>query len=614
MHKVTRSDQASGAQRKDRPKKRRQSFNPKTAEEDEKSFTSTSAKRLRSQYEIHVPEDGTLEYAIIDFFLVFSTLSTLVKCGNIINENGQESILSKVCNGKVDFKQCVKFGLGFKIQVECENCMPREILSCRKIGRSYEINRKFIFVMRILGLGLAGCKKFCGLMDISSSFLNASTYNFYVDKIHECVITVAESILLSAANQEKKLTCDENNVEDTTDVTVSGDGTWKKRGFASLYGVSTIIGYYSGKVIDVFIKSSYCKLCETWKKKLTTVEYEEWQEEHVQKNECRTNHQGPSGNMEVSSIVLMFQRSLEKFGLRYKNYIGDGDSKTYSGVLNAKPYGENFEINKKECVGHVQKRMGTRLRNLVNNTVEIEETKTGKTKRKKILSGKGKLTGKLIDKLTVYYGLAIRRNCDSAQKMKGAIWATYLHYNSTDKKPQHDKCPSGPESWCSWQRASAMNSLSSFQHDYDPLPSDVSSAIKPIYEELSKEELLERCVGGFTQNNNESVNQLIWKITPKILPAGSKIVDIAAYVAAGTYNEGIAALLLFMHGMDLKLGRNSHEYARKEDESRILAAEKKADAETREARVRRRQEQKDVLDLATAAGTLLYSAGIDDSM
>lgn len=71
MHKVTRSDQASGAQRKDRPKKRRQSFNPKTAEVDEKSFTSTSAKKLRSQDEIHVPEDGTLICHYRLFFLYF---------------------------------------------------------------------------------------------------------------------------------------------------------------------------------------------------------------------------------------------------------------------------------------------------------------------------------------------------------------------------------------------------------------------------------------------------------------------------------------------------------------------------------------------------------------
>ena len=49
-----------------------------------------------------------------------------------------------MCDGKVEFKQCVEFRLGFKIQMECENCKPRYILSCQNIGRSYEIKRKEI--------------------------------------------------------------------------------------------------------------------------------------------------------------------------------------------------------------------------------------------------------------------------------------------------------------------------------------------------------------------------------------------------------------------------------------------------------------------------------------
>ena len=158
-----------------------------------------------------------------------------------------------------------------------------------------------------------------------------------------------------------------------------------------------------------------------------------------------------------------------------------------------------------------------------------------------------------------------------------------------------------------------MNTLSSFKHDNDPLPSNVSSASKPIYEELGKEELFERCVGGIAQNNNESLNQLIWKITPKILPASSKIVDIAACVAAGTFSEGVSALLLFMHGMDLKLVRTSYKYARKEDEDCIIIAEKSWRWDSRRG-VLHRQEQKDALDIAAAAGSLLYVAGIDDSM
>ncbi|XP_063986122.1 uncharacterized protein LOC135167084 isoform X2 [Diachasmimorpha longicaudata] len=607
--KVSRSQITEGVRRKDRPKKRKQSFNPKNPEIDDNSFTSSSAKKLKGEDKQHVPEEATLQYSIIDFALVFSTLSSCVRCSNIIKSAGEEQF----CNGKIDFKQCSIFGLGFKLVVQCERCKPKYILSCQQIGRMYELNRRFIFVMRVLGLGLAGCKKFCGLMDISSSFLNQSTYDFYINKIHECITIVAEKLFSSAATEEKQMTSLTNNIEDTTDVTVSGDGTWKKRGFASLYGVSSLIGYQTGKVLDVIVKSSYCKLCESWKKKLDTAEFEEWKEEHIETDQCAANHTGASGNMEVSSIIEMFKRSIVKHGVRYVNYIGDGDSKTYSGILKAQPYGEDFVVNKKECIGHVQKRMGTRLRDLVKKTVEEKMVK-GKKTQKKILSGKGKLTSKLIDKLTVYYGLAIRRNSDSADKMRDAIWATYYHYSSTDKNPQHQNCPEAPATWCTWQQASASNNLSSFKHNYTPLPDDVLTAMKPIYEDLSKDELLERCVGGFTQNNNESFNQLIWKITPKILPAGSIIVQIAALIVACTFNEGISALLLIMHSMDLKLGPNSHNYARKIDENRVIAAEKKSTSETREARVRHRQEQKDALDIAAAAGSLLYGPGIDDSM
>ena len=49
-----------------------------------------------------------------------------------------------------------------------------------------------------------------------------------------------------------------------------------------------------------------------------------------------------------------------------ESYIGDVNSKTFTGLLKSEPY-ENFVIQKKECMGHVQKRMGTRIRNLKKN-------------------------------------------------------------------------------------------------------------------------------------------------------------------------------------------------------------------------------------------------------
>ncbi|XP_044584008.1 uncharacterized protein LOC123264657 [Cotesia glomerata] len=139
-----------------------------------------------------VPEDVEKHFRIIDFLLVFSTIASLVKCAQ--------------CDGSIEFKSCKKEGLGFQIQVKCTNCDPRFIPSSEKTGHCYEINTRFAFVMRTLGLDLAGCNKFCGLMDIASSFLSKQSYLDLMKSICCSIETTAEKFLVSAADEEKQLT------------------------------------------------------------------------------------------------------------------------------------------------------------------------------------------------------------------------------------------------------------------------------------------------------------------------------------------------------------------------------------------------------------------------
>ena len=53
-------------------------------------------------------------------------------------------------------------------------------------------------------------------------------------------------------------------------------------------------------------------------------------------------------------------RSVEQLNLRFINFIGDGDSNTYYEVVKANPYGDRYPVNKGECLGHIQKRVGSR--------------------------------------------------------------------------------------------------------------------------------------------------------------------------------------------------------------------------------------------------------------
>ena len=96
--------------------------------------------------------------------------------------------------------------------------------------------------------------------------------------------------------------------------------------------------------------------------KLNSDEFQDWYSTH--ENECDADDKGSAGKMEVDGILQMFCESEEKFGVRYRNYVGDGDSKTFTSILDKQPYGPDFIMIKREDINHVAKRMGWGLRNV----------------------------------------------------------------------------------------------------------------------------------------------------------------------------------------------------------------------------------------------------------
>ncbi|KAK3896283.1 hypothetical protein Pcinc_000027 [Petrolisthes cinctipes] len=105
------------------------------------------------------------------------------------------------------------------------------------------------------------------------------------------------------------------------------------------------------------------------------------------------NFEGSSGAMEERLAVQLWGRSTN-IKVRYYTYIEDGDCSAFKALQqihnNQGPY-INHQIVKEECVNHVHKQMGTALRKLVQVTTMDYETKGG-TKKKKVLSGRGKLS------------------------------------------------------------------------------------------------------------------------------------------------------------------------------------------------------------------------------
>lgn len=152
--------------------------------------------------------------------------------------------------------------------------------------------------------------------------------------------------------------------------------------------------------------------------------------------------------MEVVGVRHIFKRLQLNYGIRYEHYIGDGNCKGFETACAEKLYGADFEIKKMECVGHVHKRMGTRLKNYKQKNAKqiLEDDKT--------IRGRGRLTDATINTLLLYYGMAQegRRNAQKGvAAMKDAIWAEFSHIGSTDEAPRHALCPADIDSWCKYK-------------------------------------------------------------------------------------------------------------------------------------------------------------------
>ena len=115
-----------------------------------------------------------------------------------------------------------------------------------------------------------------------------------------------------------------------------------------------VVGCISnGKIIDYGVLCKICPQCKYWNRRKNTPEYVEWKLNH----NCAINHTGSAGSMEAAGVLNIFKRSVETKKLRYTSYLGDGDSKSFNDVVAADVY-PGYVVEKDECIGHVQKRVG----------------------------------------------------------------------------------------------------------------------------------------------------------------------------------------------------------------------------------------------------------------
>ena len=277
----------------------------------------------------------------------------------------------------------------------------------------------------------------------------------------------------------------------------------------------------------------------------------------------------------------------------HKYYLGDEDTASFRKVCDEKPYGNDFTIEKLECVGHVQKRCGSRLRKLVNSYKGVKLV-DGQS-----ISGSGQLTGKMIDLLQRYYGLANRRNHGKLTDMVNAIWASLYHCGSTDSDPQHHMCPS--DGWCEYNK-----NPTDYTHSHG-LPQTILDLIEPIYEDLANPQLLSKCLHGGTQNPNESLNNVIWERCPKQVWVSRDVVEEATYQVISNFDDGYqSSTVKLLEILGLKPGLFTTWWCKMLDANRINRANRKNQASNKARRRTTRAHRKGYFDEKSEKEGIMY--------
>ena len=141
-----------------------------------------------------------------------------------------------------------------------------------------------------------------------------------------------KTAVFNVAQESMKNAGEELKSEDREECGVSVDGSWQKRGYVSLNGCVTAISIDSGKILGVEPMSRHCKECEIYNKlDKESNKYKLWKEKHM---DCKINFKGSAPAMEPEGAERIFQRSVQKHGLYYTKYYGDGDSKSFQRVQN----------------------------------------------------------------------------------------------------------------------------------------------------------------------------------------------------------------------------------------------------------------------------------------
>ena len=187
-----------------------------------------------------------------------------------------------------------------------------------------------------------------------------------------------EKSMIEAGEEEKRMAEERGSFHDGVPaITVIVDGGWSKRSHKHSYnansGVGIIVGKETGKLLHIGVRNRFCTACT--------------QNIPKEKHACFKNWNASSSEMEADIIVEGFINAERVHGVRYTQFIGDGDSSVYPTLIQRVPRW-GHAIRKLECANHACKCYRGALEKLVQDNPSYKGSGGLTMKmRKRLVSG-----------------------------------------------------------------------------------------------------------------------------------------------------------------------------------------------------------------------------------
>ena len=214
-------------------------------------------------------------------------------------------------------------------------------------GRRWESNVAAVWGQMVTGGGHARLKETMSLMGIP--VMTKKSFVATEKLINKRWYELLEESMKEAAEEEKKKAIEKGSYhEGVPAITVILDAGWCKRAHKHSYnaksGAGIIIGMETKKLLYMGVRNKYCSVCAQ----------AESLGKEAPEHDCYKNWTGSSSSMESDIIVQGFQEAESKYGLRYINFVGDGDSSVYPSLIAGVPQW-GHAIRKIECANHAIK-------------------------------------------------------------------------------------------------------------------------------------------------------------------------------------------------------------------------------------------------------------------